>query len=171
MLPAVQIDDPSKAAMLFSRSISDGMLEHHVHLERRNEQLESAFHFRPVVTIDLDRTAYFQAIDQLDAIYMECRAPGWDGHGATPITYTMYRKAVSFLEAMPNSLPMPDMVPENDGELAMEWSDSRGQSLSVSLSSNGRLTLLYGPDRFRTTMYWTRPELPRPLLKLIELFA
>jgi len=171
MLPTVYIDDPSKAALLFSRSISDGMLEHHAHLERRNEQLESAFYFRPFVTIDMDRTACDRAIGQLDEIYTECRIPDWDGHGAVPITYTMYRKAVSFMEAMPNSLPMPDVVPENDGELALEWDHPRGQSLSVSLSSNGRLTVLYGPERFRTTMFWTRPELPPVLLKLIELFV
>jgi hypothetical protein len=158
--------------MLFNRSISDGLLEHHAHLERRNEQLESAFRVTvPTVTIDLDRTAYYQAIEQLGEVYEECSEVNWDGYGAVAITHATYKKAAEFLDAMPNRLPPPEVIPENDGELALEWRDHRGQSLSVSLSSNGRMTVLYGPERFRTTMYWTRPELPKPLLKLIELFV
>jgi hypothetical protein len=78
---------------------------------------------------------------------------------------------LEFIEAMPNKLPRPEFVPDPDGELSLEWRDTRGQVLSVSLSSNGRMTMLYLPDRFRTTMLWTKSELPRPLLKLIELFA
>ena len=109
-------------------------------------------------------------IEQLQGIYAECTMANWDGHGAVPISQATYIKASEFLRALPNRLPSPEIVPENDGELALEWSGSRGQALSVSLSSTGRLTVLYGPERLRTTIDWTRPELPRPLLKLIELF-
>ena len=157
--------------MLFSRSVSDGMLENHAHLERRTERLERAFDISKLVTFKFDPTANDYAVGQLNELYSDCNAPNWDGYGAKAISYATYRKALEFLEAMPNKLPRPAFVPDNDGELSLEWRDARGQVLSVSLSSNGRMTVLYLPERFRTTMLWTKPELPRPLLKLIELFA
>ncbi|MBS1944726.1 MAG: hypothetical protein JST98_05870 [Bacteroidetes bacterium] len=171
MLPAIPIADPAKAAMLFSRSISDDLLENREHLQQRNEQLAGTFRFSHLVTIRTDRTVLNEAIDELGNIRDECDQPGWDGHEALPVSYATYRKAIDFLEALPAELPMPEIVPENDGELAFEWRDERGQVLSVSLASNGRLTVLYMPDRMRTTLLWSKPELPNTLLKLIELFA
>lgn len=172
MLPAIPvIEDPGKAAMLFSRSVSDSVLEHHAHLERRNEQLDQAFHIAPLVSLDIDPVAYNAALSQLNEIYDDCFNANWDGHGAKPVTYATYRKSVEFLEALPNRLPQPVFIPDPDGELSLEWRDQRGQMLSVSLSSNGRLTVLYLPERMRTTLLWTKPELPKPLLKMIELFS
>lgn len=157
--------------MLFSRSISDDLLENRAHLQQRNEQLAGTFRFSHLVTIRTDRTALNGAIDELGTIWDECNRQDWDGHGAVPVSFATYRKAVDLLEALPADLPIPEVVPENDGELAFEWRDERGQALSVSLAPNGRLTVLYMPDRMRTTLFWSKPELPNTLLKLIELFA
>jgi hypothetical protein len=170
MFPTVSIEDPGKAAILFGRSVSDPALAYHGHLERRREQLEAAYRF-PTMTFAGDRAAYCDAIDQLGEVYTDCYEPDWDGYGAAPIGYDTYLKALAFLEALPSHIPYPDIVPEPDGDLAMEWRGNHEQKLSVSLNAEGRLALLYMPDRLRTTLLWTKPELPKPLLALVELFA
>ena len=171
MLPALSLEEPVDIALRSIRSPSDAWIEHRAHLERREELLERAYHVMPSVTFAMDRTGYHAAVHQLNEIAEDCSVADWDGHGAVPISYRMYRKALEFIEALPAGLPQPELIPEADGELALEWRGARGAMLSISLGANGRMTLLYLPDRVRTTIHWTRAELPRSVLALIETFA
>ncbi len=133
--------------------------------------LEGAYHVGGhVVSISADRLRDKPALSELSSILKECGVPDWDGYGALPVSWSTYAKAKDFIEAIPNALPRPTVTPERDGEIALEWRGRMNKVLSVSIGDSGRLTVLCLPDRLRTTMYWTRAELPESLVKLIELF-
>jgi hypothetical protein len=75
----------------------------------------------------------------LSRIYSECRAEGWDGYSARPISPEAYHAAVRFILALPAVLPMPDVVPEPDGELSLEWDFGEWRALSLSIGRSGRI--------------------------------
>lgn len=170
MLPTVSIDNPGKAAMLHGRSFSDVALVYQVHFESRDQQLFDAYR-SPTLTFASDKVAYNKALEHLNEVYADCQFSNWDGYGAVPISYYTYHKALCFLEALPSHCPFPEVIPEPDGDLALEWRGGHGKKLSVSLNANGRLAILYLPDRLRTTLFWSKMELPKPLLALVELFV
>lgn len=141
-------------------------------VENSRDQFERVSPDAYTVSFSFDHTALNNTLDQLDEVFIECRIPNWDGNGAVPLSSALYKKAEQFIQALPVKFPVPEIVPEPDGEIAFEWRNRWGRVLSVSLASNGRLTLLYLPERIRTTLPWPdRSPLPPPLLKLVELLA
>ncbi len=82
-----------------------------------------------------------QAFQDLEEIYDECSIENWDGYGARAITQETYFEASKLLELIPTSYPMPDICPEPNGGIGLEWYKERGYSLIVSVS--GRNIIIY----------------------------
>jgi hypothetical protein len=79
------------------------------------------------------------AYDQLGEVYEAYRQPNWDGEGAEPIEQDALRNAYEFIEALPQGYPLPDITPEPDGHLDLEWYREPRRILSVSVSPEGML--------------------------------
>lgn len=79
------------------------------------------------------------ALADLARLYTECRKEGWDGYSAVPISAGAYHAAVRFLWATPAAFPMPDVVPEPDGSISMEWEYGRWNALSLSIGDDSRI--------------------------------
>jgi hypothetical protein len=79
-------------------------------------------------------------------VWVDASLDGWDGYGATAVSPATYGNALAFLEALPTTTPVPDVVPELDGEIAFEWDYGPRRILSVSVGPNGVLSYaaLYG---------------------------
>jgi hypothetical protein len=75
----------------------------------------------------------------LEEVLADCSRPNWDGYGARPISAETAIRARYFLDDLPSSLPAPDIVPETDGELAIEWSLGPRRVFSVSIGEQGPL--------------------------------
>jgi len=76
----------------------------------------------------------------LKETYKECSEDGWDGYGALPITQETYDEAVRFLNAMPSWLPMPEIVPEPNGDIGFEWTFGKNHTLVASVDGTNRIT-------------------------------
>jgi len=76
----------------------------------------------------------------LKETYKECSVDGWDGYGALPITQETYDEAVRFLNAMPSWLPMPEIVPEPNGDIGFEWNFGKNRTLVASVDGTNRIT-------------------------------
>ena len=87
------------------------------------------------------------ALAQLDEVVRDCNRPGWDGYGAKAIGPATYFKVRQFLQALPTQLPPPELVPEPDGEIAIEWDLGQQCIFSVSLGAAAKLNYagLLGP--------------------------
>ncbi len=83
---------------------------------------------------------------KLDRAWVDASVDGWDGYGAKAVSSATYGNALAFLETLPTTTPVPDVVPEPDGEIAFEWDYGPWRILSVSVGPTGLLSYaaLYG---------------------------
>ena len=79
------------------------------------------------------------ALSELARIAAACSAAGWDGYDARPISATTQRNARAFLEGLPMYIDAPAIVPEPDGEVAIEWDLGPQRIFSVSIGETGKL--------------------------------
>lgn len=95
------------------------------------------------------------ALISLARVLDECSKPGWDGYDARPISEKAAARALAFLNALPSSLVPPDVVPEPDGEIAVDWDFGPALQLSISVGPSGPLHFAgvigeaYGQPRVR----------------------
>lgn len=80
-----------------------------------------------------------RAFADLAQIARDCSAEGWDGYGAKAITRATCSRTEAFLNDLPNWMPVPDVVPEADGEIAIEWYLAEDWTFSVSIGAKGPL--------------------------------
>lgn len=76
-------------------------------------------------------------IESLQQAYDDCSEPNWDGYGAAPLTASAYDEALALLNSLPPGLPPPEVVPEPDGSIGLEWSRGLDRSIAVSISGRG----------------------------------
>ena len=79
------------------------------------------------------------ALDSLARIAAEYSVDGWDGYDAKRISARTEVLARVFLESLPMWLPAPDIVPEPDGDLSIEWDFASDKIFSVSIGEMGKL--------------------------------
>jgi hypothetical protein len=89
------------------------------------------------------------AISQIVALADECAEAGWDGDEAAPIDPIAVLTAVEFIRAMPDDLPLPEVAPEPDGSISLDWIQSRNRLFSLSVGSTNRLAYAWldGSDK------------------------
>ncbi len=63
----------------------------------------------------------------------------WDGYGALPISAISYGDAASFLNALPTQLPVPEITPEIDGTIGLDWENGNFNTFTVILSGKGSI--------------------------------
>ena len=73
-------------------------------------------------------------LDKLYAVYQECSVGNWDGYGAVPITEATYREAETLIRSLPSFVSTPDVSPEPDGGIGLDWDKGEGFSFTISLS-------------------------------------
>ncbi len=114
-----------------------------------------------------------QALQQLEAVYEEYSENNWDGYGALSISAEAVSEATLFLGLLSDShLPMPDISPEVDGGIELEWYKSTDFIFTVNMSGSEILGYsgFYG-KRKRT--YGTEPltkEIPASIAGNIAQF-
>lgn len=69
----------------------------------------------------------------------ECHEMGWDGAGAEAISEQAAERAACLIQVLPENLPLPEVAPEPDGSISLDWIQSRGRLLSLSIGSGNRL--------------------------------
>lgn len=79
------------------------------------------------------------AISQIWALANECDQPDWDGEGASPIEHATVFRALAFIRALPEWVPLPEFAPESDGSISLDWIQSRNHLFSLSVGASNRL--------------------------------
>lgn len=76
-------------------------------------------------------------VNDLVEVFNECLEEGWDGYDAQPISIGAYSDALTFLQLLPTSSPPPDVVPEPDSSIGLEWSNQESSRFLVSFDGSG----------------------------------
>jgi hypothetical protein len=93
--------------------------------------------------------------------YYEYSEEDWDGYGAAPITEPAVQEATQFLMNLPSSIPLPEVIPEPGGEIALEWYKGKKSVFVVSFCGRnvisyaglfGENTKAYGTESFKESL-------------------
>lgn len=79
------------------------------------------------------------ALTHLREAFRSGSADNWDGEGASSVEFTAYEYAHRLIELLPVDLPVPEIYPEPDGDLAIEWDLGKRRVLSIAVGRDGTL--------------------------------
>ena len=79
----------------------------------------------------------------------ECSNTSWDGYGARSISAETGGRAENFILTLPDGVPVPELSPEPDGSISLDWIESPDRILSLSVGTTDRLAYAWvnGTDR------------------------
>jgi hypothetical protein len=77
---------------------------------------------------------------KLNEIYKECSVANWDGYQAVPVKKSLRKTVERFLDALPSTIPDPEISVDPDGEISLDWCSAPDKMFSISLGSKGRLS-------------------------------
>jgi hypothetical protein len=108
-------------------------------------------------------------ISHLIALASECSQDGWDGGDAKAVDPRAVDRAIDFIRALPDSLPLPEFAPEPDGAVSLDWGQSRNRWLSISVSASERLAVAWvdGADRGHGVARFTGDIVPARIIGAI----
>jgi hypothetical protein len=106
-------------------------------------------------------------LSQLGALAAECGEANWDGSGALAVETGAVLNAGDFIRALPAGIPIPEIAPEPDGSLSLDWIESRNRLFSLSVSAGPRLAYAWldGTDRGHGVARFDREKIPARVLE------
>lgn len=117
-------------------------------------------------TSDASGSAAREALAQeLESLWLECRTPSWDGHGAEAVSRATCEAAKRFVTALPADLPAPEISAAANGDISFEWFQDQRQVCSVGVSGDGELCYasLHGTHKSYGTESF-QDRIPAPVL-------
>ncbi|MGZ5441493.1 MAG: hypothetical protein ACXW5U_07395 [Thermoanaerobaculia bacterium] len=89
------------------------------------------------------------AISELWEMAAEHAVEGWDGEGARTVSPVVADRVEAILRFLPDDIPMPELAPEPDGSVSIDWIDSRTRFVSLSVREEDRIPYAWidGTDR------------------------
>ena len=113
------------------------------------------------------------AIAQIETLAKECSEPDWDGENARPLDRLAALSATNFIRALPDGIALPELAPEPDGSICLEWIQSRNCLFSLSVGANGRLAYAWmdGTDGGHAAARFDGETIPPEVLEGIKRVA
>jgi hypothetical protein len=110
-----------------------------------------------------------RCISQIREVAAEHSQPDWNGEGADPVSILAVDRAVAFIRALPRGLAMPEVAPDADGSISLDWIDGRSRMLSVSVGVTDRLAFAWidGTDRGHAVARFDGDRIPWLILDRI----
>ena len=108
-----------------------------------------------------------QVMAMICDIEAECRVSDWDGDGALPVSTFSALQAKEFVRNLPEHMPMPEVAPEPDGSLSLDWTTSKSRRFSVSIGNSDRLAYAWtdGSDRGHAVARFDSETIPLRILE------
>ena len=79
-------------------------------------------------------------LEELWTIARNCSVDDWDGYSAKAISKAAIINAANFYLSELRDMPLPEISPEPDGELALEWFGKDRSSFSISFGESDNLS-------------------------------
>ena len=133
---------------------------------------------RDAITAVYERTEKSQAlfggkavaISGLKTMAHDCSEADWNGEGSYAINPIAVFLAESFIRALPDSIQLPEMAPEPDGSITLDWIPSRHRLFSVSISASDRLAYAWldGSDKGHAVARFDGERIPQKIIEGIN---
>ena len=114
-----------------------------------------------------------EVLSMMYEIEAECGVSDWDGYGALPLSNLSIETAKAFIRLLPDSLAMPEIAPEPDGSVSLDWMPSRYRTFSLSIGESDQLAYAWvdGTDRGHAVARFNSQIIPERVLQGITSFA
>ena len=98
-----------------------------------------------------------EAVESLIEVYKECSETNWDGYGASPVSEDSIFEALKFINLIPLSFPMPQILAEPSGEIGLEWYKGKRLVFAISFSGRNMITYagIFGINKIHGTEYFS----------------
>jgi hypothetical protein len=83
------------------------------------------------------------AISAIWSVASEAAEDDWNGEGAFGVDPVAASNAVGFIQTLPDSVAMPEISPDPDGALSLDWIESRTRAFSISVGRNRSLAFAW----------------------------
>ena len=110
------------------------------------------------------------AISAIWAVAAEAAEENWNGEGALAIHPAAATNAVTFIQTLPACVAMPEVSPEPDGGISLDWIQSRKRIFSVSIGRNRSLPFAWldGASRGYGVVSFDGEDMPNRVLDEIS---
>ncbi len=97
-----------------------------------------------------------EAFQSLKGLYGECSAENWDGYGAKSVSEDSVHEAFKFIQMLPSSFAMPQMLAEPSGEIGLEWYKDKRMIFAISFNGKGMITYagIFGSNKIHGEEYF-----------------
>jgi hypothetical protein len=114
-----------------------------------------------------------KVLSQLAALAGECAEDGWDGADAVAIDPVAVRSVERFVRVLPEDMPLPELAPDPDGSISLDWLCGRNRLLSLSIGATERLAYAWldGADKGHAVARFDGQSIPSFVLDAIESIA
>ncbi|HLF89550.1 MAG TPA: hypothetical protein VI451_11425 [Anaerolineales bacterium] len=91
----------------------------------------------------------------LEEVAQEANEPNWDGYNGIAVNALSLYQASEFLNALPASIPTPEIGVDPDGEISFDWYRGKNHLFSVSVGETGKLTFagIFGLSKIHGVEY------------------
>lgn len=109
-------------------------------------------------------------LSELQTIAEDCSDDDWDNSGAMAIDAAALQKAEDAIRSLPDGFPLPEVAPEPDGSLSMDWIRTPYRLYSLSVGPINRLAYAWldGTDKGHGVVGFDGVRLPERILSDIE---
>jgi hypothetical protein len=109
-------------------------------------------------------------IREIQAVAAAHGRMGWDGEEAYAVSLLAADQGEAFIRALPSDVPMPEVAPEPDGSISLDWIQSRNRLFSISIGLTDRLAFAWldGTDRGHGVARFDRERIPSRILDAIR---
>ncbi len=111
-----------------------------------------------------------EAVSEILAVAAKHAEFDWDGEGAEPVSMIAAERAIAFIQALPGGVPIPEVAPESDGSISLDWVYSRSRVLSISIGKSDRLAFAWldGTDLGHAVARFDGERIPSLILERIR---
>jgi hypothetical protein len=87
----------------------------------------------------LEGTGIPQTEANIKHIENDCCKPNWNGNDEKPVTSDVIDNVKKFLRLLPPGFWRPEVCPNPDGDVSMDWLNDKDHMLSISIGAGNKL--------------------------------
>ena len=111
----------------------------------------------------------FKLMESFERAIQKGEKVDWDGEGAFPLDSDSIEFMGMLLSVYPTALALPEIFPDPDGTLGLDWDFSDGTNLTIRMMPNGEIaySVLGENEEAYGKLIWDKKKFPKRLQEMV----